>query len=297
MNLIASTLLTILSTLSPVESHSWLDCIGKSSTVYNGHNQYYGDEFYHEACTVGFPRGYPGRMNRWINDIYTYQLVGRKPEDIVCSPITQSTANYTSQFHMGKVTPGESVKLWWEADNHFNPGPTYVYVYTSGKSGQDLIKYKDLNQDTQIWKNVFATDDNCMDRSPNSLCWGNMNVPNNLAPGKYQFVWRWVWDQNPVGEEYLTCFDLEVTGNANQASAATTIQPTTAATTAAATTTTSAKVNPQKISTTTAAATTTAAPSTPSSYIATTEYPVVATSSTPAPNHKKKCHRKDDKKN
>ncbi|KXN70452.1 hypothetical protein CONCODRAFT_78863 [Conidiobolus coronatus NRRL 28638] len=296
MNLIASTLLTILSTLSPVESHSWLDCIGKSSTVYNGHNQYYGDEFYHEACTVGFPRGYPGRMNRWINDIYTYQLVGRKPEDTVCSSITQSSANYTSEFHMGKVTPGESVKLWWEADNHFNPGPTYVYVYTSGKPGQDLIKYKDLNQDTQIWKNVFATDDNCMDRSPNSLCWGNMNIPNNLTPGKYQFVWKWVWDQNPVGEEYLTCFDLEVTGNGNQpTSAATTIKPsaaTTAATTAAATTT-SAKVNPQKINTTTS----TAAPSKPSSYIATTEYPVQATSSTPAPNHKKKCHRKADKKN
>jgi hypothetical protein len=44
----------------------------------------------------------------------------------------------------------------------------------------------------------------------NTKCTGTMTIPSDVAPGTYHFIWAWAFDQNPAGEEYFTCFDVNV---------------------------------------------------------------------------------------
>ncbi|KAI9294443.1 hypothetical protein K502DRAFT_365847 [Neoconidiobolus thromboides FSU 785] len=216
MKLNTSTILLSSTLLSSVLSHSWMDCIGDGNQKYTGPNQYFSDDF-HEFC-IGFGRGYPGRMNRWINDIYTVLVENRggaNPADYNVCKKTQVSQNYTSEFPMTKTKPGAKLKIWYELDNHYTKNPTYVYLWGYGQPGKDISKYSEQVESNLIMKHVFALPDNqnCMDiHNANSLCWFYWTVPETYTNGIYSFIWNWRWDQNPTGEEYNTCFDIEIQG-------------------------------------------------------------------------------------
>jgi len=197
-----------------VLGHSWLDCIGYD-VEYNGPVQFYSHHFYDEYC-IGYPRGYPGRYNPDINSLYTVLIEGRhhnrlKPSDRVCGRVTQGPGNYSHQFPMTKVHAGSRIKLWYEMDGHRVP-QTQVRLHTFGQPGKLLNTISDQEKASPpIQSDVFANNSVCIDtKKPNTFCWSYFDIPKTWTPGVYSFLWNWVWDLNPIGEEYNTCFDIEI---------------------------------------------------------------------------------------
>ncbi|KAJ9070211.1 hypothetical protein DSO57_1010696 [Entomophthora muscae] len=198
-----------LAVVSRVAGHSWLDCIGRAETKYAGFDQFFTPDFYDKYC-IGYPRAYPGRMNRDINTLFTYSVLDRIPTTNVCP--TQEKA-YSRQFPMAKVKAGETIKLWYEMDNHLSP-ETQVHLWSYGIPGKDLVKYSEQTEKTHVFQHTFATSANCFDtHNVNTFCWAYWQVPSDWKTGNYSFVWNWRWDRNANGEEYNSCFDLDVTGN------------------------------------------------------------------------------------
>lgn len=210
-----------LAVLSRVAAHSWLDCIGRADTKYVGSEQFFTADFYDHYC-IGFPRAYPGRMNKDINTLFTYSVLDRIPTTNVCP--TQELA-YSPQFPMAKVKAGETIKLWYEMDNHLSP-ETQVHIWSYATPGKQLIKYSEQTPQTHVMQHTFATSANCMNtNNVNTFCWAYWQVPSDWASGTYSFVWNWRWDHNPSGEEYNSCFDLDVTGTASPPPTPTPIAP------------------------------------------------------------------------
>ncbi|KAG0256511.1 hypothetical protein BG011_004459 [Mortierella polycephala] len=189
-----------------VHSHSWLDC---SNTLPSG------------QC-VGFPIGYPSRANPDINTLYTYLISGRPKNAPVCQPGRQDVfppKNQPKQFPSAKVYAGQALDLTWQANGHMDfidpankAAPrTRVGVYWTGKPNKVLRTRKQLTKMTLLRSMDFATSANCDDpANPNTVCHGKITIPKGTKPGKYQLVWWWRFDKNPVGEEYTTCFEVNV---------------------------------------------------------------------------------------
>ncbi|KAI0224924.1 hypothetical protein L0F63_005767 [Massospora cicadina] len=195
-------------------SHSWLDCIGWD-VPYHGGVQFFSSDFYVEYCK-GYGRGYPGRFNRFINDIYSTQVVGRGGNDPASVRVCGSTAqtlNYSSEFPMLVANPGQTIKLWYQMDNHYRPATTFN-VFTFGVPGKTIDTYADQLNATKVLKHPFAETQNCYDVAfPNTWCWAFWTIPSDWTPGTYSFLWNWPWDGNPIGEEFNTCFDIDVTNS------------------------------------------------------------------------------------
>ncbi|KAJ9051601.1 hypothetical protein DSO57_1003154 [Entomophthora muscae] len=193
-------------------AHSWLDCIGVPKE-YKGPVQFFTKQFYDEYC-IGYGRGYPGRFNDNINDIYTVIVENQGRPDpkaaLVCGP-TQRTLNYTSEYPMTRVAAGTTVKLWYQMDNHLTPN-TVFNIYSFGRPGREIATYADQLNAKKLMIYQFAGPETCLDiGKPNTWCWAYMNIPADSAPGVYSYLWNWPWNGNPIGEEYNTCFDIEVT--------------------------------------------------------------------------------------
>ncbi|KAF8923239.1 hypothetical protein BGZ58_003209 [Dissophora ornata] len=169
---------------------------------------------------AGYPVGYPTRANPDINTLYTYLISGRPPMAPVCQPGRQDIfpGNNPSDLPPASVTPGQTLHLTWEANGHLNdvqsPADfrTKVDVYWTGVPNSLIHTRSELSQPSLLLQSMdFATPQNCDDpANPNTVCHGYVTVPQGTAPGKYQMVWYWTFDKNPVGEEYSTCFEVDV---------------------------------------------------------------------------------------
>ncbi|KAK3846781.1 MAG: hypothetical protein J3R72DRAFT_433573 [Linnemannia gamsii] len=206
--LLTSTFLTTTVT----EAHSWVDCV---KTLGSG------------AC-AGYPTNYPTRSNGDINTIYTYLISGRNNASPLCKPGTQDTflLNKDRRNHLppnlpfAKAYPGETLTMNWQANGHLvrTGSGTKVTVFWTGKSNKVLKTRKDISQAGKSGSPAkalavfdFANPGNCKDpNNANTECTGKLTIPKNTAPGRYQFVWWWPFDKNPVGEEYTTCFEINV---------------------------------------------------------------------------------------
>ncbi|ORZ05567.1 hypothetical protein BCR41DRAFT_361797 [Lobosporangium transversale] len=201
---VIALLLFQTSVITVAYGHSWLDC---SKTLPSG------------KC-AGFPIGYPSRANPDINTLYTYLISGRPPKAPVCQPGRQSVfpGNNPAQFPPATAAPGQKLHLTWQANGHMNfvKSPTEfrtkVQVYWTGKSNR-LIKTREelANKKLLLSEMDFATPQNCDDpANPNTVCHGYVTIPKKAKPGRYQMVWWWRFDKNPIGEEYSTCFEVIV---------------------------------------------------------------------------------------
>ncbi|KAG0329310.1 Folylpolyglutamate synthetase [Dissophora globulifera] len=189
-----------------VDAHSWLDC---SNTLPNG------------QC-VGYPIGYPTRANPDINTLYTYLITARAPTASVCQPGRQTIfpGNNPPNLPPASVSAGQTLHLTWEPNGHLDnvqsPAQfrTKVEIYWTGVPNKLIGTRAELQQNPSLLLTSmdFATPQNCDDpANANTVCHGYVTVPQGTAPGKYQMVWFWPFNKNPVGEEYSTCFEVDVT--------------------------------------------------------------------------------------
>ncbi|KAG0308188.1 Folylpolyglutamate synthetase [Dissophora globulifera] len=189
-----------------VDAHSWLDC---SNTLPNG------------QC-IGYPIGYPTRANPDINTLYTYLITARAPTASVCQPGRQTIfpGNNPPNLPPASVSAGQTLHLTWEPNGHLDnvqsPAQfrTKVEIYWTGVPNKLIGTRAELQQNPSLLLTSmdFATPQNCDDpANANTVCHGYVTVPQGTAPGKYQMVWFWPFNKNPVGEEYSTCFEVDVT--------------------------------------------------------------------------------------
>ncbi|KAF9108352.1 hypothetical protein BGX27_008373 [Mortierella sp. AM989] len=189
---------------SSVQAHSWLDC---SNLLPSG------------KC-ASFPIGYPSRENPDINTLYTYLISGRPAAAPVCQPGRQDIfpGKNPAQFPPASVVPGQKLHLTWQANGHLDnvhsPSEprSKVAVYWTGVPRKLIRTRSELSNRKLLLKSMdFATPKNCDNpANPNTVCHGYITIPKGTKPGKYQFVWWWRFDKNPVGEEYSTCFEVRV---------------------------------------------------------------------------------------
>lgn len=201
---------TLLGTTSFTEAHSWVDCV---KTLPSG------------KC-AGYATNYPTRANGDINTIYTYLISSRNNAAPLCKPGTQDTfllnkdkANHQPpNLPFAKAYPGETLTMNWQANGHLvrTGKGTKVTIFWTGKSNKVLKTRKDIASGRNgLGKALavfdFANPGNCKDpNNANTECTGKFTIPKDTAPGRYQFVWWWPFDKNPVGEEYTTCFEVNV---------------------------------------------------------------------------------------
>ncbi|KAF9128116.1 hypothetical protein BGW39_005333 [Mortierella sp. 14UC] len=205
-------LLTSTLLMTVTQAHSWVDCV---KTLKSG------------TC-AGYPTNYPTRSNPDINTIYTYLISNRNNAAPLCKPGTQDTflLNKDKRNHLppslpfAKAYPGETLTMNWQANGHLvrAGSGTKVTVFWTGKSNKVLKTRKDISRAGTSGSPAkvlsvfdFANPGNCKDpNNANTECTGKLTIPKNTAPGRYQFVWWWPFDKNPVGEEYTTCFEINV---------------------------------------------------------------------------------------
>ncbi|KAJ9051540.1 hypothetical protein DSO57_1019349 [Entomophthora muscae] len=190
-----------------VVGHSWLDCIG-FDIPYHGGPQFFSNDFY-KYC-AGFGRGYPGRENRDINTIYTVAVVGRgkpNPETTRVCGAVGSTMQYSSRFPMLKTKAGTRLKFWYQLDNHREN--TMVHIIGSNQPWRQISTYADQLRAGDVFAYPFTQ--NCINLSnDNSWCTAIWTLPSYMPPGIYSYVWNWRMDSTAEGEEYNTCFDIEI---------------------------------------------------------------------------------------
>ncbi|KAJ2851925.1 hypothetical protein IWW36_000698 [Coemansia brasiliensis] len=187
-----------MGSASTVLAHSWVD-----STKYDPVNQ----------VSLGYPRGYPGRSNPDINTEYTYLFSGSPKSQPMCNPKQQANMNYSPLFPMATVQPGETVYTTWEQNGHLNnANPTKIDILYYPDPNKQFADVSERNTAMVAGTMDFATNATCYSPgNPNSVCFGSWTVPKDLKPGNvYHFVWFWYFNQNPAGEWYSTCFDLDV---------------------------------------------------------------------------------------
>ncbi|GJJ69443.1 hypothetical protein EMPS_01789 [Entomortierella parvispora] len=186
--------LCLTSSIQLVSAHSWLDCTNMGP----------------DGC-AGYPLGYPGRQDVDINTKYTYLVQERRPDAPVCQPGRQDIPG-SNPFQVASVTPGQNLHLTWQPDGHLDDAnPSTIEVHWTGVPGQQLHVRSELTPATLLGTMVFGTSANCDQPSePNTWCHGHITIPAMTAPGIYQAVWWWKYDRNPHGEEYSTCFELNV---------------------------------------------------------------------------------------
>ncbi|KAF9354140.1 hypothetical protein BGX34_011188 [Mortierella sp. NVP85] len=190
--------ISFLHEATTVQAHSWLDC---SNLLPSG------------QC-AGYPIGYPTRANPDINTLYTYLISGRPANAPVCQPGRQDIfpSKNPKNLPPASTKPGGKLHLTWQPNGHLEEKRTKVSVYWSGKPNKLIKTRSELANPQRLLKEMdFASPQNCDDpKNPNTICHGYITIPKNTKPGKYQLVWYWPFDKNPVGEEYSTCFEVDV---------------------------------------------------------------------------------------
>jgi len=190
--------------------HSWLDC---TKDVGQGMNTGPQD------CR-GFSRGYPGRIGGVnVDQVMTYRIqpavMGQNP--LICANTQQSSNSYTDTYYMATAKAGETLRLRWTPNGHqqgAGQDPRTYTIHWTGVAGTQLRNRLDLNSGNQIL-GPTAFDAECFcNNCAGNPCYGHLTIPAGTPTGVYSFVWYWVFnrDANSGGEEYTTCFDVNVQG-------------------------------------------------------------------------------------
>jgi len=193
--------------------HSWLDCVKDIGT---GLNTGVGD------CK-GFARNYPGRLPGVnVDEIMTYRIqpaiMGQNPP--ICAAGQRTANSYSNQFPRAKANAGETLKMRWTPNGHqrgAGQNPLTYTIHWTGKAGTQLNNRLDLTDNTKL-AGPFPFDEECFcNNCAGNPCYGRFTIPANLTTGTYSFIWYWIFNRaaGAGGEEYTTCFDVDVTGTTN----------------------------------------------------------------------------------
>jgi len=193
--------------------HTWLDCTKDIGAPTNKNTN--------EGDCRGFARGYPGRKPGVdIDRVMTYRILpsimGQNPP--ICAD-NQRTANYPAGYYMATARPGETLRMRWTPNGHqrgAGQDPKTLAIHWTGTPGTQLQNRQDLNNANKLTGPVQFDADCFCNNCAGQPCYGSFTIPPNTRPGTYSFVWYWVFNRDPNGggEEYTTCFDVAVQGNA-----------------------------------------------------------------------------------
>lgn len=180
-------------------AHTWLDCV----------------DWKNNKCE-GYARNYPGRLPGVdVDTLMTYRMqpgLESNPLAIpICDPDRQASPQYSSRFYMGKANAGDTLTMTWTPNAHIRPeqDPKSWTLHWTGHPETELMTRGDLNDTNKLSGDLY--DAEC---SSGSLCFGHFTIPSDVVSGRYSFVWYWIFNRDPngSGEEYSTCFDIEVAG-------------------------------------------------------------------------------------
>jgi hypothetical protein len=198
------TLILLVLTASCIDGHTWLGCTKMVNNV----------------CQ-GYIRNYKGRNTPTasVDDFYTHKALGRPQNFQVCKPDSQGARIYTQQYPMASVKAGESLNVMYTPNGHSQPGDrgtqTTARIHWTGSTTTSLNTRGDLNDGNRLAQWNYASNCATAGDTASLPCVNGFTIPAGTPAGIYQIVWYWPYDrdqnQNPVGEEYFSCFDVNVT--------------------------------------------------------------------------------------
>jgi hypothetical protein len=119
---------------------------------------------------------------------------------------------------MTRANAGETLRLRWTPNGHqrgAGQDPRTYTIHWTGTSGTQLNNRLDLTSSNQIVGPTQFDDDCYCNNCAGNPCYGRLTIPAGTPSGTYSFVWYWVFNRDPNGggEEYTTCFDVQVSGS------------------------------------------------------------------------------------
>jgi hypothetical protein len=217
-SLLLSVALLVLFCVANIAAHSWLDC---ADYRYDSSKTFINSAV--KTNCDGFARGYTARE---VNpDGSLYKITSKNSSLPACR---RPRTAYSSQYPMPTARPGETLTMAWTPNGHtewHKPkpppfGPRDVYLKWTGIPNKELTTIGQVRQA----KNFMAPvqfDKPCHNRktcaqldSSGGICTWDYTLPTNLPPGRYHFVWWWPFNfaGDNVTEEYVSCFDVMVSG-------------------------------------------------------------------------------------
>lgn len=206
-------------------SHTWLDCVSLTDLSSTNVNQVV------ENC-AGFPRGYTSRAVNPDGSMYKIEGITEEQWEVTSACSFSDTA-YSAEFPRLTAPAGSTHTLvylpnghteWHLLDGQPNPppnGPKNVWVKWTGTPGTEFSTMLEVSEGEDFVESI-QFDTPCHDRetgaeldSSGGVCTMDYTIPANLQPGIYTFVWWWPFDfaGDSVIEEYVSCWDIEVTNN------------------------------------------------------------------------------------
>jgi len=190
-----------------VSAHTWVGC----TNMVNG------------VCQ-GYIRNYKGRNtgNVGVDDFYTTKTLGRTTGFNVCSQY-QKDKIYTSEYPMATAYAGQSLNVMYTPNGHSQPGDhglqTTSRIHWTGRTDTQLVTREDLTDANKIGEWNYGSNCATSGDVASLPCINGFKIPDGTAPGTYQVVWYWPYDrdqnQRPLGEDYYSCFDVQVLPSAN----------------------------------------------------------------------------------
>ncbi|KAI0221606.1 hypothetical protein L0F63_000965 [Massospora cicadina] len=165
----------------------------------------------------------------------THKILNRDDMAPACRPNFQDNPdNYSVKYPRTKTRPGQTKTVQYLENGHvtkdqmpptFAPNPKTYSFHWTGKpyfgrtdDGSQLLRRGDLGPTNQLGPTLpfddgACAEDNTKGRAGPLPCHGTYTIPQNTPPGVYQVVWWWKFDRDHLasGEEYTSCFDVEVT--------------------------------------------------------------------------------------
>jgi hypothetical protein len=220
------------------DSHTWIQCT----------------DYKTDGSCNGFIRNFHARNvpgGATPDDFYTNKLLGQDPNFLVCKSDTQATATYSAGFPKASVRAGSTLKTMYTPNGHSDQGDvgrtTFARIHWNrGPNGPATqLKFrKDLNESNELSRTNYAANCATTGDVASLPCVNSFTIPRDTPPNTYSFVWYWPYNKNanqrPFGEEYFSCFEIEVlaadaTIASSAASTARTSRSTSAASTARST--------------------------------------------------------------
>lgn len=177
-------------------------------------------------CTsaTGYPRNFQGRQahGTQFDRVMTHKMEGRKPDAPVCS-VEQQINVQNPKFPRLSCPAGSRVTFTYNPNGHVtvdaNANPKTWSIHWNKYESIDTRSQLMRGQTKELFNNVSSRipfDDGTCGQSKGrskDTCSGNFILPADADPKSYKFVWFWTFDSdaNGGGEEYSTCFDINVT--------------------------------------------------------------------------------------
>eukprot|EP01118_Nematostelium_gracile_P013298 TRINITY_DN49_c0_g1_i4.p1 TRINITY_DN49_c0_g1~~TRINITY_DN49_c0_g1_i4.p1 ORF type:complete len:337 (+),score=73.63 TRINITY_DN49_c0_g1_i4:716-1726(+) len=195
--------------------HTWVSCVNYDVNT--------------RTCSA-YIRNYVGRLgipsNTTVDNYYTNKLLGQNNSFPLCKPDTQGRAIYSSTYPMAHVNAGEYLTLMYTPNGHSDEGDvgrnTSVRIHWNRRDtgpGPLLRTRGELSPANELTRWFYG--DRCANQTEENggdvaslPCPNRFQIPVDTATGIYQMIFYWPYNkvasQNPYGEEYYSCFEVNV---------------------------------------------------------------------------------------